>query len=267
LKDLPGNKQISASFIKPAQTQGLDYGDTWRDAGFGPGGSLKENFEASVVGPYSNTVRWKNNAQRFRNDYDVSAEPRSGVIRLISIGDSFTAGHSLAQNETFSFLLEQYLNAKSDGHQYEVLISAVDDPTTALDYLSSRGFSFKPQMVLLGVTLGNDIAQAYVGLAQTLGFAHGLEKILIPNTCFYPSSFLDRHSITYHVLKQLWRKSQGGEVIASWYDKERPKLFDPVHGLGFYLKDPPSEVQESYDQLRRALRGLKKAVESRGYDL
>ena len=278
--------RLAPNLLKPAQAQGLDYGDTWRAEGFGPGGSLKENFDAPVLDPYGNTVRWKNNAQGFRNDYDVSAEPRKGVIRLISIGDSFTAGYRLAQNETFSFLLEQYLNNKSDGNRYEVLISAVDDPTAALDYLNSTGFSFKPQMVLLGVTLGNDIAQAYVGLtsggkytlndetgditinaSQTLGFAHGLEKLTIPETCFYPSSFLDRRSITYHVLKQLWRRSQNGEVMSSWYDKERPKVFDPVHGLGFYLKDPPREVQESYHHLLRTLRGSKKAAESRGYDL
>ena len=31
------------------KARGLDYGDTWRPEGFGPGGSLKQNFEAMVA--------------------------------------------------------------------------------------------------------------------------------------------------------------------------------------------------------------------------
>lgn len=240
-----------------------------------------------VLGPYRNTVRWKNNAQGFRNDYDVTPEPGPGVVRVMSIGDSFTAGYRLAQNETFSFLLEQYLNSKSDGSKYEVLISAVDDPTAALDYLNRSGFSFKPKLVVLGVTLGNDVAQAYVSLSpggrytlddetgvietspsQTLGFLHGLENKLIPAACTYPSSFLDRRSITFHVLKQLWRTTRGGEGIMGWYqDKHPPKLFDPSHGLGVYLRERPGEVQESYAHLFRTLRSLKKATTANGIDL
>jgi hypothetical protein len=250
---------------------------------------LKENFDAMVLGPYRNTVRWKNNAQGFRNDYDVTPEPGPGVVRVISIGDSFTAGYRLAQNETFSFLLEQYFNSKSDGSKFEVLISVVDNPTDGLDYLSRLGLSFKPKLVLLGLTLGNDLAGAYVRLAPggqytlddetgaiepsaspTLGFSHGLEKMLLPAACIYPSRtpFLDRHSITYHVLKQLWRSTRNGEGIASWYDydKENLKLFDPMQGLGAYLNNAPREVQESYNQLFRTLRALKKVMANKGVD-
>ena len=278
--------RLAPNLLKAAQPRGLDYDDTWRAEGFGPGGSLKENFDAMVLGPYRNTVRWKNNAQGFRNDYDVTPEPGPEVVRVISIGDSFTAGYRLSQNETYSFLLEQYLNSKSDGTKYEVLVSAVDDPTAALDYLNRSGLSFKPKLVLLGVTLGNDIAQAYLGLSpggrytlddqtgaietnasRTLGFNHGLDKMFVPAECTYPASFLDRRSITYHVFKQLWRRRNNGERIMSWYDKETVNLFDPSNGLGVYLKEPPREVQQSYDQLFRTLRSLKKVTASKGVDL
>ena len=278
--------RAAPNLLKPAPPRGPDYGDVWRTGGFAPGGSLKENFDAMVIGPYGNTVRWKNNAQGFRNDYETTPEPGHDVVRLISIGDSFTAGYRLAQNETFSFLLEQYLNSQSDGSNYEVLIAAVDDPTAGLDYLSSTGLSFKPKLVLHGVTLGNDIAQAYTSLSpggkytldnetgrieinpsQTVGFSHGLEKLLIPAACRNPTekSFLDRRSITYHVLKQLSRRGRG-EAILSWYDKENPKLFDPSNGLGAYLKDPPREIQESYQHLFRTLRSLKKVLADQGVD-
>ena len=237
-----------------------------------------------VLGSHRNTVRWKNNALGFRNDYEVTPEPGSGVVRVMSVGDSFTAGYRLAQDETFSFLLEQNLNNRSDGNKYEVLISAVGDPTTGLDYLSNSGLSFKPKLVLFGVTLGNDISQAYVGLlpggqyeldddtgkieshaSRTVGFVHGLEKISIPAACIAnKASLLDRRSITYHLLKQLWRSREPGETIMSWYTKYDPKLFDPVHGLGGYLKEPPREMQEAYHQFFRSLRALKKLIEGKG---
>ena len=84
--------RLAPNLLRHAAPRGLDYGDTWRSSGLAPGGSLKENFDAMVLGPYGNTVHWKNNAQGFRNDYDVTPEPGPGVVRLISIGDSFTAG-------------------------------------------------------------------------------------------------------------------------------------------------------------------------------
>jgi len=281
--------RLAPNLLRHAAPLGLDYGDTWRSSGLAPGGSLKENFDAMVLGPYGNTVHWKTNAQGFRNDYDVTPEPGPGVVRVISIGDSFTAGYRLAQNETFSFLLEHYLNSKSDGSKYEVLISVVDNPTDGLDYLSRLGLSFNPKLVLLGLTLGNDNAGTYVRLAPggkytlddesgkiepnaspTLGFSHGLEKMLLPAACVYPSRtpFLDQHSITYHILKQLWRSTRNGEAIASWYeyDKENVKLFDPMQGLGAYLNEAPREVQQSYDQLFRTLRGLKKIMKNKGVD-
>lgn len=205
----------------------------------------------------------------------------------MSIGDSFTAGYRLAQGETFSYLLERYLNTKSDGSKYEVLISAVDDPSAALQYLNSSGLSFQPKLVLLGVTLGNDIAESYVALApdgrfklndetgsievntsRTLGFSRGLEKMLIPAGCAgVTDSFLDRRSITFHLMKRLWRSRQNGDAIVSWYDKQNLRLFDPVNGLGNYLKEPPREGQEAYERLFRTLRALRKVTAREGASL
>src|SRR5712692_3585986 len=53
----------------------LDYSDTWRRGGLGPGGYLKENFESMVVGERGKPVHWHNNNQGFRNDYEVTPEP------------------------------------------------------------------------------------------------------------------------------------------------------------------------------------------------
>jgi hypothetical protein len=267
--------------IKPS---GLDYGDTWLGEGFGPGGFLKPNFDEMVLGAYGNHVHWKTNAQGFRNDYDVSQNPQSGVIRVMSIGDSFTAGYRLAQEETFSFQLEKFLNDKGDGNKYEVVISVANDPAEALNYMNQSGFSFKPNLVVLGITLGNDISGTYVAVGpsgkytlddasgqfrrnqiQTLGFAHGLEKHVIPQACIDPSFF--DHFLTYRLVRQLLRSGNGGEAIGPWYEKQYPRQFDPNTGLGFYLREPPKEISESYEHLFRTLRAWKKVVKENNCDL
>lgn len=107
---------------------------------------------------------WKNNLQGFRYNLDVLLEPETGTIRILSLGDSFVAGYRLGQNETFSALLEKYFNSKKDTIKYEVLISCVEEPSTGLYYLTKFGIKFKPRVVMLGITLGNDLAGSYVGL-------------------------------------------------------------------------------------------------------
>ena len=90
----------------------LDYGDTMRTEGLGQGGYLQENFTADVTDGLGGTVRWHNNASGFRNDQEFSQEPPPGVLRILSMGDSFAAGYRVGQDETFSFLREQWLNQK-----------------------------------------------------------------------------------------------------------------------------------------------------------
>lgn len=264
----------------------LDYGDTWRRNGLGLGGYLKENLSIMVNNEYGKRVKWKNNSQGFRNNYDIREEVDSGVIRVISMGDSFTAGYRIGQEKTFSALLEKYFNNKNDGNKYEVLISCIEEPTTGLFYLSKYGIKFNPHFIILGISLGNDIAQSYVGLdpkggyilndetgeivinpRSEIGFMHGLEKFMIPNECLTErviaeegESIKDR-SIIYRLPKELLKryiKKFKGESIVSWYgDKQNPRLFDACNGLGMYIKNPLPEITESYSRLFRILNAFK----------
>lgn len=61
----------------------IDYGDTVRRNGLGPGGFLQENFTAYVTDGLGGTVRWHNNASGFRNDQEFSQEPPPGVLRIL----------------------------------------------------------------------------------------------------------------------------------------------------------------------------------------
>jgi hypothetical protein len=52
-----------------------DYPQAVRQKGMGPGGLLKEGFEDHVHDGYGKSVRWKNNAQGFRNDRNYTDQP------------------------------------------------------------------------------------------------------------------------------------------------------------------------------------------------
>lgn len=127
----------------------------------GPGGYLQENYSGELQDGFGGTIRWSNNSQGFRNDRDFITPPAANTYRILSMGDSFTAGYRVGQEETFSYLVERKLAEQHADRNIEVMISVIEDPLTGLYYLASRGASYSLDLVVLGITLGNDIAQTY----------------------------------------------------------------------------------------------------------
>ena len=75
----------------------------------------------------------------------------------MALGDSFMAGYRMGQEEFLPYLWENWLN-KNYG-KYQVSVSMIESPKTGLDYLLKYGLSYNPDLVLLGITIGNDIWQ------------------------------------------------------------------------------------------------------------
>lgn len=235
----------------------LNYGDAVSKEGLGPGGLLKAGFEGLVHDGYGGAVKWKNNSQGFRYNKDASLTPPPGVLRILSLGDSFTAGMRIDQADTFSKLIEDW-STKSLAPT-EVLISMIEHPDSGLNYLRQYGYKWSPHIVMLGITLGNDIAQSYVSRNPTsIGFWHGLEKIDIPDRCF-----LQRSAIKTAIIKKLYDLSRSrlskaifkpSDDISNYYGrKEKLKLFDATNGLGMYIKNPPHEIEDAYQRLFKIL--------------
>jgi hypothetical protein len=245
-----------------------DYGDTWRSGGLGPGGYLKEGFSAQLIGAYGETVRWKNNSQGFRNDQDFAPSPPPGTLRILSLGDSFTAGYRIDQDDTYSKQLEDWSTASFG--PTEALVSSIEHPHTGLTYLKDRGHKWSPHIVLLGITLGNDIAQSYVSLhPDKIGFNHGLESLDLPDECLLERKGWDK--IMARTLSWIYRRrvlnaiSEQPKGISSWYRRTtKPKLFDAINGLGMFISIPPAEIEEAYHRLFRILMDFKTFCTDRG---
>ncbi|MFZ5448695.1 MAG: hypothetical protein ACOZFS_08695 [Thermodesulfobacteriota bacterium] len=253
----------------------LDYADTKRYQPLGWGGFLKENLNIQVTDGLGGKVRWITNAAGFRSDREFSREPAEEVLRILSLGDSFNVGFRVGQEETLANWQSDWIN-----RQYgpaEILVAETEDPGIALYYLDKFGLQLKPHIVLLGITLGNDIVQAYQSLDAngryilTLenGKAHielsqkpliGFEKLAAHQI---PPDFLQSESTSERFIRRagrwltrlhlLRRFYQQHEAITSWGDRDRLSLFDPNNGFGVFTDPLTPEIQEAYQRLFRIL--------------
>ncbi|MEO8585736.1 MAG: hypothetical protein ABI584_06225 [Acidobacteriota bacterium] len=264
----------------PAAKSGPDYGDAVRANGPGPGGFLKEGFEGRVANGLGGTAFWRNNAQGFRRLEDTPDTPGPGVARVLSMGDSFTAGYRVDQEETFSRLLEKDLASRGPA---EVLIAEIEEPVTGLFWLDRSGARFHPSVVLLGLTLGNDVAQA--GLALDPPGAYRLEApafrirreadgvalekrdeihATIPEACLAgaPVDIPVRRPLR---LLDLALGMPAQPIGSSRGPGLSRFILDGVNGLGFCLVPPPPLAEVFFERLSRTLLGYRALANERGF--
>lgn len=139
-----------------------DWGDLV-DTKMNPGGILRPGINALVQGMHTDTpVRHVTNSQGFRSAREYGRVPGPGVLRILYVGDSFVMGYRLDQKYLSGLVLEQYLRQRFAGifKDVEVLICGAMDPFEARRYFNAYGAAFRPQVVILGVCMGNDVASA-----------------------------------------------------------------------------------------------------------
>jgi hypothetical protein len=87
----------------------------------------------------------RTNSQGIRADRDFSLEPEAGISRIVLIGDSFTWGEEVSNDETFAARLEHHLG------DWDVINLGVHGYGTDQQLLRLRrdGFPFEPNVVLL----------------------------------------------------------------------------------------------------------------------
>jgi len=264
----------------------IDYADIKRPQGLRWGGFLRENINVYVTDGLGGRVRWTNNGAGFRSDREFTPEPRPGVLRLLSLGDSFTAGYRVGQHDTFSYLQEQWINREFG--EAEVMVPEIADPANALYYLDRFGLRLKPHIVLLGITLGNDITQAYQGVDPRGGYiltlGDGQVRIEVNQQATLnnkqlevykiPPAYLNPRGPAQRLLGPLnrWLKKQWvlerfyqeREAINTGGDRERLSLFDLSNGFGAFTDPSPPEIEEAYRRVFRLLEAFSLLCRRRG---
>ncbi len=139
------------------------------------GGGPKPNLDVLAQGPTpAEPIRFITNAAGFRNDRDFNEQPDPDAYRILYVGDSFVIGYAADQDETSGYIMEARLNDTSQLNEYslhpEVLIAYADDPSSAWIRLRKYYLKYNPHLVILGITFGNDISQAYLHSHPEKGF-------------------------------------------------------------------------------------------------
>ncbi len=174
------------------------------------GGHLLPNLNMLVKGArFDKPVRFITNSKGFRSDHEYTYEPLPGIFRILLLGDSFVDGYRTDQEDTIGRNLEKFLGGKLGATHYraiEVLIAGNNNPANAWYYYQEHGHKYKPNLVILGVTLGNDLtwhnfrgglipaANGTLALRSPSGVGQDERQkptLMLPSQAFVPPSFWD----------------------------------------------------------------------------
>jgi hypothetical protein len=125
----------------------------------------KPNFEETVHRA-ERVVTWKINSQGLR-DSEINYNKQADVYRILGLGDSFTFGFHVEQEETFLHQLETRLNSNIsrfggiDSQIFQTVNMGVGGYGVAASHymLQEEGLKYDADMVITALFVGNDIGE------------------------------------------------------------------------------------------------------------
>lgn len=181
----------------------------------------RANLRGRDYSPGDFDVQVSNNSQRLRGRREYSLVPKQGVLRILTLGDSFTYGVGVSDDDTYPAHLERLLDG-AGGQRVEVLNAGIYGSGTSEQVLWYKHWAsqFRPHVVVLTVyanDLQDDRARPLFALQgagleqlpseQTRDRAHEIRR----TTQWVPGySYLSQHS---HLLNLV--RSKAGALIRS----------------------------------------------------
>lgn len=191
------------------------------------------------------------NSRGLRTDEFATPKP-AGTYRILNVGDSVAFGWEVSQEDTYGKQLEQLLNAQSDqtatGDQptrFEVINAGVPGWTveSARNFLLQEGLDYEPDMVILDLTVVNDI----YGQGPAVAEGQPLVSWLRDHTYFWP--FLTTQA------RFLLARQVGPEAI--------PVLNPPRDAAAYYPLEDDSPV---WDEIWSLIAEMAQASHERGIE-
>lgn len=104
---------------------------------------------------YDGKWQFRVNAQGYRADREFNYKKKPDVLRVMTIGDSYTMGFEVLQNETYASVIEKTLSEM--GVETEVINAGVSGFSNAeqLVYFEQEGAKYKPDVLVLGFYLND----------------------------------------------------------------------------------------------------------------
>jgi len=200
------------------------------------------------------------NHQGMRADRDYSYAKEPGVKRIISLGDSYTVGFEVANDQTFSSVLEKELNAA--GVRVEVLNAGVSGFGNAEQclYLERELMKYQPDLVLVSF-YSNDLDDnvrsglfdiddgRLVAKKEDYVPMGGIANFLNSNACF---NFLSARSNAFAFLKErltrMWKYSLKRRSLAD--DLDAAKSSESADAAGADAIERQANASETGDKRR-----------------
>lgn len=113
-------------------------------------------FKPDSFGYLQNKISAHANSRGHRDD-EVELKKKDGIFRILVLGDSYTMGANVRQEEAYPQLLEEYYKTNSRD-KVEIINTAVGgwEPFQYAQYYLHEGKLFDPDLILIGFFVGND---------------------------------------------------------------------------------------------------------------
>ena len=125
-------------------------------------------LKANSIGSFrGGKIPASTNRHGHRSD-DVPLVKGKNVFRILVLGDSFTVGADVGEQDTYSSQLQRLLNQDSS-QRIEVINTGVGGwgPFEYAQYYEHYGRKFDPDLIVLGFFVGNDILETDKGFRNT----------------------------------------------------------------------------------------------------
>jgi len=148
------------------------------------------------VGHYQGGIHAVANSHGHR-DVEVSLEKPPRKFRILVLGDSFTVGANVQQEESYPKVLEKHLRS-SFGSRIQVVNAGVGgwQPFQYAQYFEYYGRGFEPDLILIGFFVGNDTFDTYTdpGQLNTAILGHRISREAAASPFIKLEIFLYDHS-------------------------------------------------------------------------
>jgi len=148
-------------------------------------------------------------------DREHAVQKPAGVFRVLLLGDSFMEALQVPFDSSFPALLERGLSERT-GKRVEVVSAGVSGWGTddELRYLTQYGLQYQPDLVLVAMTLHNDISDNLRQQWHTVRGGVLVDQVVPPmSPVRYKIVQLKALLATHFELYQLWRRVRhGGEI-------------------------------------------------------
>lgn len=191
---------------------------------------------------------------------DVERPASESALRILGLGDSFTFGWGVPVEATYLARAEAILNRET-GREIQIVKAAVPGwgPGDELAWLRENWDQWKPYLVLLGFTAGNDFYDTMVGGAEQYVVIDGvqIQKVRNIGGLTELKAFLRRHSATYRAFAVL---SPGARMLVA--DQLGEVFHWPVNDI--FLRQPPPALPAAIESTLLMLDQMHEFARARG---